>query len=89
MTNTQDLVAAFLAKGGKITKVAEGERAIDEKTMRDVAHGSDSKREAALASVRGDDLGYARWEAAVQAAHVGDRQLAQDFADGRLDDSLR
>ena len=86
---TQDLIAAFLAKGGTVTKVAEGQRAVDEKTMRDIAHGSDAKREAALASVRTDDLGYARWEAAVQAAHVGDRQLAQDFADGSLDDSLR
>ena len=29
MTNTSDLVAAFLARGGSITKVAEGARAIE------------------------------------------------------------
>lgn len=86
MTNTQDLVAAFLAKGGKVTRVAEGERAMDERTIRDIAHGSDTKREATIASQR--DLGYARWEAAVQAAHVGDRDFAVAIANGDHDDAL-
>lgn len=68
MTNTQDLVAAFLAKGGKVARVAEGERAMDEKVMRDIAHGSDAKREAAVAATRRVDDGYAQWEKDVQDA---------------------
>lgn len=85
----KDAIAEFLARGGKVTRVAEGARTMDEKNMRDLAHGTDTKRAAAMARTSTDDLGYARWEAAVQASHVGDRDLAHDFADGRLDHALR
>lgn len=68
--NSEDAIAAFLAKGGKITKVDTGARALDEKTIRDLAHGNDNKRAEAQAKIGANSErdGYAEFEKAQQEA---------------------
>ena len=81
-----DLIAAFLAKRAP-TIVPVGVTAIgaSEREWAKAVRDPDAARQMQ----NGDaDLGYARWEAAVQAAHVGDTDLAHAFADGRHDRAL-
>lgn len=87
MTTDADLIAAFLAKR-TVTVVPVGVTAIgaSEREWAKAVRDPD----AARAMQHGDaDLGYARWEAAVQASHVGDKDLAVEFANGAHDHALR
>lgn len=60
--------AAFLAKGGKVTTVAAGERAIEsDRTI--YAAMREGKRAVADSIVR-ENESYAAWEKGVQDAHM-------------------
>lgn len=65
--NTEDMIKDFLAKGGTIRKIETGLRAMDERDMRDLAHGTDAKREAVQARTQTED-GYAKFEREQQEA---------------------
>lgn len=60
--------AAFAAKGGQVTRVESGVRAI-ESDRKIYAAMRDGKRAVADA-VEAGDRSYAAWEAGVQAAHL-------------------
>ncbi len=62
------LKAEFAARGGKATVVAQGIRAI-ENERRIYAARIQGKRAAADAVIAGD-IAYAKWETAVQEAHM-------------------
>lgn len=64
MSTDSDLIAAFLAKKG-VTKIETGYRAMDERRIRDLAHGNDQQREIAKAEMRD---GEAEFETAQQEA---------------------
>lgn len=45
MTDNSDLIAAFLAKGGKVTRVETGARATDERQIYKAVRGEPSENE--------------------------------------------
>ena len=44
MINLDELHAAFIANGGKVSRIASGKRGVNKRYMSDVAHGDDDDR---------------------------------------------
>lgn len=83
MTDLNDMVAAYLAKGGSIKTVQPGATALGltDRQWSQVVRGNASATEP--------DLGYARFEAAQQAGFVGDHNFAVEIAAGLHDGALK
>lgn len=77
MSDHSDLVAQFLAKGGTVSKVTEGRRAIasDKEIYAAMQEGVKARPTADVAAEEAQQVSETLAEAAVEAAHLGHRVI--------------
>lgn len=77
MSDHSDLVAQFLAKGGSVSKVAEGARAIasDKEIYAAMQEGVKARPTTVVAAEEAQQVSETLAEAAVEAAHLGHRVI--------------
>jgi len=82
-----ETVEEFLARGGKVTRVANNARAYDDdaKTRREFARAARDGGTVPTYATISERVAERAMETAHDAAHVGDRDFAAEVAGGALD----